>query len=130
MARTKIDTTALHRALDNERMERHLSWRGLAGEIGVTPSTLSRLRAGYKPDAEGFMTLVLWLGLRPEDFVDAPPQDRPARQPCLAVELELLLRSHGLDEASVLLSSDLVQMVARHAEPSVQHAIQDSGERE
>ncbi len=33
------------------------------------PALLSRLRNGYKPDAEGVMTLVRWLGMEAERFL-------------------------------------------------------------
>ena len=40
MAKTTINTAALHSALDAARQERQISWRALAGEIGVSPSLL------------------------------------------------------------------------------------------
>ena len=53
MAKTTINAAALHSALDAARQERQLSWRALAGEIGVSPSLLSRLGNGLKPDYLG-----------------------------------------------------------------------------
>ena len=61
MAKTTINTAALHSALDAARQERQISWRALAGEIGVSPSLLSRLGNGLKPDTDGFATIVAWL---------------------------------------------------------------------
>uniref|UniRef100_UPI003D934105 transcriptional regulator n=1 Tax=Gordonia sp. B7-2 TaxID=3420932 RepID=UPI003D934105 len=70
MAKTTINTAALYSALDAARQSRHLSWRALAGEIGVSPSLLSRLGNGMKPDTDGFATIVAWLRLPAEDFFE------------------------------------------------------------
>ena len=37
-------------------------------EIGVSPSLLSRLRNGLKPDTDSFATIVRWLGIPAERF--------------------------------------------------------------
>jgi len=50
MARASIDVAALYAALDAARESRDLSWRQLAREIEVSPSTLSRLGNGLNPD--------------------------------------------------------------------------------
>jgi transcriptional regulator with XRE-family HTH domain len=100
MAKTRIDARALQGALDHVRMEKGLSWRQLAGQIGVSPSLLSRLRNGYKPDAEGFMTLVGWLGMSAERFLIE--EDSTSPQPQLMAELAPLLRARkDLDETDV-----------------------------
>ena len=49
---TKVDVGALYAALDAERDARGVSWRQLAKEIGVSPSMLSRLGNGQRPDAD------------------------------------------------------------------------------
>ncbi|TFV57741.1 XRE family transcriptional regulator [Geodermatophilus sp. DF01-2] len=94
MAKTQIDVRRLYAALDGARTERNLSWRGLAKDAGVSPSLLSRLGNGYKPDAEGFMTLVRWLGMKAEDFATHGDTTVPeGRQPDLMAELAPLLRA-------------------------------------
>ena len=94
VARTHIDTAALHDALDAARMERNLSWRSLAKEIGVSPSLLSRLGNGLKPDADGFATLVSWLRV-PADrfFIAEDGQEISTDPPELMTELAPLLRA-------------------------------------
>lgn len=100
MAKTRIDARALQGALDQVRMEKDWSWRQLAQEIGVSPSLLSRLRNGYKPDAEGFMTLVGWLQMPAERFL--VDEDERTKQPQLMAELAPLLRARkDLDETDV-----------------------------
>lgn len=114
MAKTKIDTAALAASLDGVRSERGLSWRQLATQIGVTPSLLSRLRNGYKPDAEGFMTLTSWLGLPAERFLvdDRPPTTSPE----LMAELAPLLRAHkDLDETDIDYLNEIIRATLRRA---------------
>ncbi|MGC4941746.1 hypothetical protein [Kribbella sp. DT2] len=95
MAKITINTGALHSALDAARQERQLSWRGLAGEIGVSPSLLSRLGNGLKPDTDGFATIVAWLRLPAEDFFEREGQDDvdDTREPDLMAQLAPLLRA-------------------------------------
>jgi len=114
MAKTKINERALLVALDQVRTERNLSWRQLAGEIGVTPSLLSRLRNGDKPDAEGFMTLVQWLRVPAERFL--VDEDAEMEQPELMAELAPLLRARNdLDESDVEMLEDVIKATLKHA---------------
>ena len=114
MAKTQIDARALKDSLDQVRMQRKLSWRQLAGEIGVTPSLLSRLRNGYKPDAEGFMTLVRWLGVPAERFLI--DDEAPTKQPELMAELAPLLRARkDLDESDIEMLQEVIQATLRRA---------------
>lgn len=114
MAKTQIDVRALKDSLDQVRMQRKLSWRQLAGEIGVTPSLLSRLRNGYKPDAEGFMTLVRWLGVPAERFLI--DDEAPTEQPELMAELAPLLRARkDLDESDIEMLQEVIQATLRRA---------------
>lgn len=114
MAKTQIDARALQDSLDQVRMQRELSWRQLAGEIGVSPSLLSRLRNGYKPDAEGFMTLVRWLGVPAERFLI--DDEAPTEPPELMAELAPLLRARkDLDEADIEMLQEVIQATLRRA---------------
>lgn len=95
MAKATINRAALYSALDAGRQERQLSWRALAGEIGVSPSLLSRLGNGLKPDTDGFVTIIDWLRLPAEDFFEHEGQDSAsdARDPDLMAQLAPLLRA-------------------------------------
>jgi transcriptional regulator with XRE-family HTH domain len=64
----QLDVDKLHAALDAARRERGLSWRAVAHQAGVSPSTLTRLGDGKRPDVDGFAALVRWLGLPAERF--------------------------------------------------------------
>jgi transcriptional regulator with XRE-family HTH domain len=95
MAKTTINPALLYSALDAARQERGVSWRALAKEIGVSPSLLSRLGNGLKPDADGFATIVAWLKLPAEQFFerdDRAATDDPG-QPDLMAQLAPLLRA-------------------------------------
>lgn len=95
MARTTVNPALLYAALDAARQQRQLSWRSLAGEIGVSPSLLSRLGNGLKPDTDGFATIVAWLRLPAEQFFErnSPSTTEDARQPDLMAQLAPLLRA-------------------------------------
>ncbi|MCL4230988.1 MAG: helix-turn-helix domain-containing protein [Dehalococcoidia bacterium] len=95
MARTTVSPALLYSALDAVRTERDLSWRSLAREIGVSPSLLSRIGNGLKPDADGFATIVAWLKLPAEQFfVDEDGgAESEAAQPDLMAQLVPLLRA-------------------------------------
>ncbi|MBB0993271.1 helix-turn-helix domain-containing protein [Dietzia natronolimnaea] len=104
MAKTTINTAALYSALDAARQERQLSWRALAGKIGVSPSLLSRLGNGLKPDSDGFATIISWLRLPAEDFFEYEGERdaKDDREPELMAQLAPLLRARkDLSETDV-----------------------------
>lgn len=113
MPKTKVDALALQAALDQARIAKGISWRQLAADSGVTPSLLSRLRNGYKPDADGFMTLVRWLGMPAERFL-VDEDSTPTTQPELTAELAPLLRARkDLDESDVKMLEEVIQATLR-----------------
>ena len=91
MARAHLDVQALYSALDKEREARGLSWRALAKQVGVSPSTLSRMANGQKPDVDAFSALTSWLGTKAETYVVS--EVRSSVEPDLMTELAPLLRA-------------------------------------
>jgi transcriptional regulator with XRE-family HTH domain len=93
MPRTQINVPGLYAALDAVREHLGLSWRRLAREVGVSPSTFSRLANQQKPDVDAFVAMVRWLKVPAERFMvdedDAPPREEPE----LMAELAPLLRA-------------------------------------
>lgn len=90
----RLDTRRLYGALDAQRRARGLSWRQLAEESGVSPSLLSRMGNGHRPDLNGFIALVQWLGSPAEDFMVWPPENPHGQgEPALETQLALLLRA-------------------------------------
>lgn len=91
----RMDARRLYDALDTQRKTRGLSWRQLAEEAGVSPSLLSRMGNGHRPDLDGFIALVQWLGSPAEEFMVQPsPRPHSERRPALETQLALLLRAH------------------------------------
>ena len=89
--RARLDVQGLYAALDAERQAREISWRTLAKEAGVQPSTLSRMANGHAPHVDAFAALTSWLGTRAEDYLVTditPPND-----PDLLTQLAPLLRA-------------------------------------
>ncbi|MFE2563098.1 helix-turn-helix domain-containing protein [Streptomyces mirabilis] len=58
-----LDVAELHRRLDARRLQQRLSWRQLAARLDLSPSTLSRLADGKRPDADALVSLLVWLDL-------------------------------------------------------------------
>src|SRR6266508_539543 len=112
MAHGQLDVNALHGALDAERRARDMSWRQLAKEVGVSPSTLTRLANGHRPDVDAFAALVHWLGVPAERFLAS---DQPAApEPDLLTQLAPLLRArkgHTAEDGSYL--EDLIAAAVR-----------------
>lgn len=113
MTKTTVDVVALYGALDAARQARGLSWRQAAKEIGVSPSLLSRLANGQRPDADGFLTLTGWLGMPPQDFVAG---NRAARAPELSAQVVPLLRAQAeLTPEDLRYLEEVIQATVRHA---------------
>ena len=69
----RFDSQALHRALDERRRARGLSWRALAAEIGVSAATLTRTRLGGRMEIDGVLAMTAWLGRTVESFTRDQP---------------------------------------------------------
>ena len=67
----RFDVAALHAALDSQRRSRHLTWKDVADESGVSASTLTRLSQGRQPDVNSLAALTAWLGISADDFMRA-----------------------------------------------------------
>lgn len=65
----EFDHEALVRALEFARSDRGLSWRQVAAEANLDPSTLVRIAGGRTPDLARFAALVDWLGLPADSFL-------------------------------------------------------------
>lgn len=61
-SRHVLDASALHHAVAAVALHRRIGLRTVASETGISPSTLTRLKNGQKPDADGLMSLLAWLG--------------------------------------------------------------------
>jgi transcriptional regulator with XRE-family HTH domain len=64
-----FDAEAYYRALAATVSARKITWKQVAAETGVSPTTLTRMAQGRKPDAESLAILTAWAGLSIQDFV-------------------------------------------------------------
>jgi transcriptional regulator with XRE-family HTH domain len=69
MPETTVDVEALYAALDGKRKAQETSWREVARELEISPSTFSRMAQGRRPDVDTFATLLRWLGMPAESFM-------------------------------------------------------------
>ena len=108
----KIDFDALRAALDHARESRGWSWRQLAKELGVTPSTLSRLaNGGGGVDLDTFARAVSWLGMSADAFLLS---ERSTADPDLVAQLAPLLRARkDLRPQDIAMLEDLIGAAAR-----------------
>lgn len=76
MSTHRLDVPELHRRLDQRRRERGLTWRQLADQTGISPSTLTRIGDGKRPDADALVSLLVWLDLDTDIALLIEPKDR------------------------------------------------------
>lgn len=119
MPQASVNVTALHAALDAARQAKQLSWRQLARELDLSPSTLSRLANGYNPDVNAFAVMVQWLNLPAETFIVSAPDEYPSAgesepEPELVAQLAPLLRARkDLDQEDIDHLEDLIGSAVR-----------------
>jgi transcriptional regulator with XRE-family HTH domain len=117
----RINVRALYAALDAQRDARGLSWRQLAKDRGLSPSTFTRLANGHRPDVDAFAALVGWLGQPAERFITAEAAAQ-SEEPPLMAELAPLLRARsdldedGADRLQALFAQALTQFRAERAQ--------------
>jgi transcriptional regulator with XRE-family HTH domain len=63
LPRITIDVRALYAALKSKRAAADQSWRDVAAELGISPSTFTRMAQGGRPDIDTFATLLHWLNM-------------------------------------------------------------------
>ncbi len=95
MPKTVVDVDALYSALDEKRKKHEVSWRDLAKDLDLSPSTFTRLAQGQRPDIDTFATLLHWLDMPADKYTQlkgesshvSSKKDKPL------VEITTLLRS-------------------------------------
>jgi transcriptional regulator with XRE-family HTH domain len=84
-----FDADGFYAALDSVRQARHLNWKQVAGESGVSASTLTRMAQGKRPDVDGLAALVAWSGLDADDYVRSEDERRPEPEPLAMISTYL-----------------------------------------
>lgn len=69
--RGSFDHEAFYEDLDATRQARKLNWKQVAAEAGVSPSTLTRLGQGKRPDVDSLAALCMWAGLDADNYMQA-----------------------------------------------------------
>jgi hypothetical protein len=113
MPETTVDISALYAAVDRKRQARVLSWRGLAAELEITPSTFTRMAQGMKPDLDTFATLVSWLGIPQEQFLRPSPKKSEDADP-VAMISSYLRASKNLTQDQAEALEDIMNAAFRH----------------
>lgn len=80
MSKGAFDVLGFHAALDSQRIAKGLSWKDVAERAGVSPSTLTRMSQGKRPDVDGLALLLAWSGLDAGQFVPRPNAVEPLAQ--------------------------------------------------
>lgn len=121
MPGTTVDMTALYAALDRRRQAAAASWREVARDLDISPSTFTRLAQGRRPDVDTFATLLRWLGMPADAFMRPAAQAAIEQPPEPMVMISSYLRSaRNLSEDDARALEDVIQaayrMVTRHHE--------------
>lgn len=95
MPETVIDVSALAGALESRVKAEAISWRQAAGQIGVSPSLLTRLRNDQRPDLDAFALIVRWLRLSADQFLIDPEELATREEPELSSSINALLRARS-----------------------------------
>jgi transcriptional regulator with XRE-family HTH domain len=93
--KTIVDVEALYAALNTKKTKQGLSWRELAGELELSPSTFTRMAQHQRPDIDTFTTLLDWLGMPASRYTlveGERPRSTSTKDETL-VEITTLLRS-------------------------------------
>lgn len=69
MPKRQFDGEAFYAALDSQRQLRHITWKQVAEESGVSASTLTRMAQGRRPDVDSMAALAAWSGISVDSFV-------------------------------------------------------------
>jgi len=108
-----VDVKTLHAALDAARLQKELSWRQLAKEIGVSASTISRMANGLKPDVVAFAAMTTWLRMPAENFY-VGASALPDEEPDLVAQMVPLLRARkDLSARDVAYLEEVIGAAAR-----------------
>jgi transcriptional regulator with XRE-family HTH domain len=112
MARKVLHLEALVAALDSERQAKDISWRQIATEAGVSPSTLTRMQQGKSPDVNTFSALTTWLNTPAERFYTESGAEAAQNDP-MAVVSTLLRGQKKMSPKAIKALTDLVSAAVK-----------------
>ena len=85
MPQNSLDVDALYAALDKQRQDRGKSWRDVASDLEISASTFTRMAQGKRPDVDTFGTLVGWLGVSADRFLQTSTGDESQADPVVMI---------------------------------------------
>lgn len=107
---TTMDVGALYAALDQQRRHQDLTWRKLAKDMEISPSTFTRMAQGRHPDVDTFVALCSWLGIPAESFArDGSGWEEQEEDNTLAVISTHLRADRKLSSKSAEAIEDIVR---------------------
>ncbi|WP_051966502.1 helix-turn-helix transcriptional regulator [Kitasatospora mediocidica] len=127
-----LDVPVLYGRLDAVRVQRGLSWRVLAADLRLSPSTFTQMKAGLAPDSHTLGTVLMWLGWMPELALlvrEQPVSRRSSRRP-VALGSRLPDRELAVLELAVDgLSNAEIAAALWVSRPAVECRLRRAGER-
>ena len=105
----RFDVAALHAALDSERRSCRLTWKDVAGQSGVSASTLTRLSQGRQPDVNSLAALTTWLGMSADHFMRAETIDQFGAASPLAQISSIIHRDPHLNPEGAVALEELIR---------------------
>lgn len=105
--RGSFNADAFYTALDLERASRRTTWKQVAGEAGISASTLTRMKNGHRPDVDSMAALAAWAGLDVDDFVTAEGRGEAAAMPRISA---LLRADPNLSSESATAIEEVLRM--------------------
>ena len=108
MPETTVNVAALYSALDARRQIEGMSWRGLAHELEIAPSTFTRMAQGRRPDVDTFAGLLRWLDLPVEMFLEPTATGAQENEPMVKIGTYLRM-DKNLSPKSVIALERLIK---------------------
>jgi len=112
MPENTVNVVSLYAALDQKRANEGLSWRSLAAKLRVPPSTFTRMAQGLKPDVDAFATMLQWLGMSQDQFLE-PTAETQNSDP-IAMISSYLRAAHNISHEDAEALEDIIGTAYRH----------------
>lgn len=113
-----FDADAFYVALDLQRTARQLTWKQVAVEAGISPSTLTRMKQGKRPDVDSMAALAAWAGLDVDDYVASGDRGEAASMPRISA---LLRADPHLSPESATAIEELLRMTYERLRGDARH---------
>lgn len=93
-----FDGDAFYEAIDRRLKERQVNWKQVSVATGVSPTTLTRMGKGRRPDAASLAALSAWAGINPAHYVAGVQPETEAEPSTLELINAALRRDPALTE--------------------------------